>query len=232
MFLTLEGLAISSAIAWLFYRSIFAVLLFAPLAVLFVGFEKRRRTANRKKELRQRFLDFLGSLEGAVEAGEAPESAIVSTLRDLSLIYSPKDFFVEELTGIVRKLYMNKSLEDALTDFADRTADEDIQRFAEVFAITKRFGGDLLRVIRSAERTLAEKEDVTREIRTMISGKRLEAGIMVMMPPGIIVYFQLMDGEFLAPLYEGFTGRMIMSALLLAYVGCIVLVLKITEIRV
>lgn len=232
MFLTLEGLAISSAIAWLFYRSIFAVLLFAPLAVLFVGFEKRRRTANRKKDLRQRFLDFLGSLEGAVEAGEAPESAIVSTLRDLSLIYSPKDFFVEELTGIVRKLYMNKSLEDALTDFADRTADEDIQRFAEVFAITKRFGGDLLRVIRSAERTLAEKEDVTREIRTMISGKRLEAGIMVMMPPGIIVYFQLMDGEFLAPLYEGFTGRMIMSALLLAYVGCIVLVLKITEIRV
>lgn len=228
----LVGMLLSSLIAWLFYRSWLAVALFLPLSVAFVRYGKTVQRKRRQRELRRRFLDFLSSMESAIEAGEAPEGALSSSLRDLSLIYSAKDFFVSELTEMVRKLYMNRSLEDVISDFAGYSGDEDIQRFAEVFAITKRSGGDLLRVIRSAERTMAEKEDVIREIQTIITGKRLEAGIMALMPPGIIIYFLLMDRSFLMPLYSGMAGRILMSAMLLAYTGCIVLMLRITDIKV
>ncbi len=208
------------------------MVLFSPLSLFAIRLEKNRQKNKRRHELRSRFLDFLGSMEGATEAGEAPEGALVSALRDLSLIYTPKDFMVQELSGMVRQLYMNRSVEDVISNFAERSKDEDIQRFAEVFSITKRSGGDLLRVIRSSERTLAEKEDVVREIKTVIASKRLEAGIMTVMPPGMILYFQLMDKSFLMPLYSGIIGRALMSVLLLAYVGCILLVFRITDIRV
>lgn len=217
---------------WLFYRSFLAFLMALPFCLGAFTVIKKKLLEKKNSQLRSRFLDLLGSLESSLEAGASPEGAMYACLQNLSLMYKSEDIIIIELSEIIRKLYSNRSLEEALTEFAEKTGDEDIKRFANVFAISKRSGGDLLEIIRSTLHTMAEKEEVLRQIKTLISAKRMEAAIMAVMPPGIILYFQVVDGSFLLPLYSGLAGRVLMTALLCAYAGCLYLMLKITDIKV
>ncbi len=226
------GYVIGVLVLWLFYERVFVLL---PAFLVAFLFSKTVQSAYLKKQrhlLRVRFLDVLSSLSAALEAGESAEGAMLTCLKDLSLMYKQKDAVVAEFREIVRKLGSNRSVEEALLEFAERTGEEEILRFADVFAITKRSGGDLLSVIRASSHTLAEKEEVQRQIGTIISAKRFEAAIMAVMPIGIILYFQIVDKSFLNPLYSGLTGGLVMTVLLAAYLGCLALILKITDIKV
>lgn len=64
---------------------------------------------------------------------------------------------------------------------------------------------------------IGEKMEISREIQTMIAGKRLEALCMTVIPLLIILYMQFFSPGFLDPLYNGIAGRIFMSAALVVY---------------
>lgn len=229
---TVKGCCLIMVPGWLFFQSVpiaLALLLFLPL---YWKRCQKEREKERQRRLNQGFADALSAFAAALEAGYSAENAITETCKDLALIYPEEEPIQKELYQLQRQLKNNRSLEQAFADMAARTGDEDIQCFAEVFEIAKRSGGDLIQVIKAAERNIAEREEVKREIRTMMSAKRLEANIMNLMPCGILFYFVLCDPGYLKPLYEGTAGRGIMAGLLVAYLGCIRWAAKITEINV
>lgn len=229
---TVKGCCLIMVPGWLFFQSVPLVLLLLLLLPLYWKQCQKERDKEKKRRLNRGFADALSAFASALEAGYSAENAIAETCRDLALIYPVDEPIQRELYHLQRQLNNNRSLEQAFTDMAVRTGDEDIQSFAEVFEIAKRSGGDLIQVIKAAERNIAEREEVKREIRTVMSAKRLEANIMNLMPCGILLYFVLCDPVYLKPLYEGVAGRGIMAGLLAAYLGCIRWAAKITEIKV
>ncbi len=214
------GYAVFALVLWLFYRT--------PLALIFavLGCYPGVRAAKRvifekeKDKTKKVFLDFLSAFSSSIEAGETPEHAVFSCYRALISMYKKEWPVMREMAEMLRRVRMNEPVESAFYEFAKKLGDEDISRFSEVFTLTKRKGGDLLYVIRSAQRTISQKTEVKREINTIISAKRLESMVMTVMPPGIILYFQLTDKSFLEPLYRG-TGRLLMTVLLLIYGACV-----------
>ena len=227
-----KGLALIVIPGWLFYQNIWITLFLLPLLLLFIRLDKKERIQKRRERLNHEFADALASLSAALEAGYSFENAVTECIHDLGLIYRKEDSLMQELCLIQRQMMNNRSPEDLFSDFAERSNDEDIRMFAQIFRIAKRSGGDLLHMIRATERSITEKSEVRNEVRTVMTGKRFEANIMNLMPLGILLYFNLVDPAFFEPLYSGIFGRLIMTGFLAIYVGCILLTRKITKIQV
>ena len=218
--------------AWLFYQSV-AIMMGCLVLLPFYRNERRKvREQEDKRRLNRGFADALSSFSAALEAGYSAENAVRETVRDLALLYPEDEPIYREFRHLQHQLQNNQSLEKAFADMAEKTQDEDMLCFAEVFEIAKRSGGDLIRVIRTTERTMAERAEVKREIRTILTAKRLEANIMNLMPCGILLYFLICDPVYLQPLYETMAGRVVMTVLLVVYAGCVRAAERITQIEV
>lgn len=228
----IRGCCIILVPGWLFYQSIPVAVGLLLLLPFYLKRQKKEYERETKRRLNRGFADALSAFSAALEAGYSSENAIARTEKDLAMIYPEEEPIRKEFRYLQRQLQNNQSLEPAFTDMAMRTQDKDIQCFAEVFEIAKRSGGDLVGVIKATERTMAERAEVTREIQTIVSAKRLEAGIMKFMPCGILLYFLLCDPEYIAPLYEGVAGRCVMTCMLGVYVACIYWIGRLTEIEV
>ena len=232
LFPIVKGVCLIVVPGWLFFRNLLFVAGLLLLLPIYLRFCRREQEKEVSRRLNRGFADALAAFSAALEAGYSAENALAECAKDLAMLYPEEEPIRKELYYLQRQLQNNQSLEEAFTDMAVRTKDEDILCFAEVFEIAKRSGGDLIQVIKAAERNIAERAEVKREIRTILTAKRLEGNVMNLMPCGILAYFLLCDPAYLEPLYEGMAGRVLMGCLLAAYLGCVCWAGKITEIEV
>lgn len=158
------------------------------------------------------------ALASAMSSGFSAENAFRQARRELTRIYGENSMLAEEFAVIGRSIGMNRPVEAGLRDLAERSGLSDVEELAEIFAIAKRSGGSLPRILRTSARTMEEKSRVREEIRTLMASKRLEQRIMCLMPAGILVYVGLASPGLLTPLYQGLTGRAIMTGCLAVYV--------------
>ena len=80
-----------------------------------------------------------------------------------------------------------------------------------------------IRTIRKAAERLQQSLALQQEIETTLSEKQLEQRIMTLMPSIMLLYMRLMNGAYLAPLYAGLGGAVIMTVALAANIGADVL---------
>src|SRR5699024_588187 len=147
----------------------------------------------------------------ALKAGYSVENAIREAGKDISPVYSEETRIRKEFERMERQMDMNMSAEEVLKGFAERTGQEDIENFVNVFAAAKKSGGDSIAVIRDAVKIISGKIDTEKEIQTMIASKKMEFDIMCAVPFAIILYMKLTFGEFLNILYGNMAGAAIMS---------------------
>lgn len=229
---SLQGAVISFVLGCLFYQSIFGILFLSPIIYVYLKLKKKEQIKNRKWKLNLEFRDGISSLSAALCAGYSAEHAFEEALKDLRLLYSEDDFIIREFSYMINQIRMNFTVEYTLQDFGERTGIEDIISFAEIFAIAKRSGGDLTRIIKTTCNTINDKIEVKREVITMITAKKLEANIMNVIPILILLYLFLSSPGFLDPLYHNLLGIFIMTILLFGYIGAYLLSQKIVAIEV
>jgi tight adherence protein B len=216
----------------LFYRSIIGILFLVPIVFVY---RRRKITSlknDRKWKLNLEFKDAITALSAALEAGYSVEHAFDEACRDLNRVYHKNAMILQEFKYIVNQLNMNITVEKALGDFSERTGIEDILSFSEVFCTAKRTGGDLIHVIRITSNIISDKIEVKREIRTLITGKRLEANIMKVIPLFILFYLSVSSPGFLNPLYHNLFGITVMTLFLLIYLAAFLIIDKIVAIEV
>jgi tight adherence protein B len=230
--LILKGSAFCIIFGILFYNNFLGILILLFFLPVYIKREKLNYIKKRKWKLNIEFGDGLSGLSAALNAGYSVENAFYQAVIDLKQMYGEESLIINEFSTIVKKLKVNQNLEDILNDFGERSGVEDIKNFSEVFQTAKRTGGDLIRVIRTTEKTIRDKIDVEREIQTMITGKRLESRIMNIMPCGIIGYLRLSSPHFLDPLYGNIMGVAVMTAMLICYYAVTLLTNKLIDIKV
>lgn len=227
-----QGMVIVIILSILFYQSILAVLFLSPIIYLYYKMKKQGLINNRRWRLNLEFRDGINALSAALEAGYSSENAFEEALRDLRQLYDKDSIILQEFSYIINQIHMNITIEKALSDFGDRTGIEDIQSFAEVFTTAKRTGGDLINVIRISSSMISDKIEVKKEIRTLITEKRLEANIMKLMPLLILIYLSISSSGFLNPLYHNLQGVLIMTVFLACYLGAFLIIDRIIAIEV
>lgn len=228
----LEGMLIVLAVGILFYRSFLGVILCLPITMFYFKQEKEKAIRKRKEKLNIEFKDAIISLQGALNSGHSIERAFSEILKDLSLVYKAESLIIKEISYINNMIRMNQTVESALSDFARRSKMEDIMNFADIFVIGKRTGGNIIDIIQNTSKSISEKIEVSRDIRTLFAAKVYESKIMKLMPFIMIGYLSIFSPEFLNPLYHNIQGIIIMTILLIIYIATFIWINKILEIDI
>ena len=213
----LVGVAQTALIAWLFYRSVWGMLLFPAVVLWYLGRYRRERLQKWQERLLNEFKDAMQAVSSALLAGYSMENAWREAEKELEELHGSTSLMLVEVHQINAGIEMNEPLEKLLADFGARSGCEDIESFAEVFSFAKRSGGDFVKIIRTTVQKLVGKIEVEREIATVLAGKKLEGRVMSAMPITILAYMAFSSGDFLDVLYGNTAGILIMSAALAVY---------------
>lgn len=220
-------------LGYIFYRSVPLSCVLALLSLKFPKYQTQVLMKKRKQKLNQQFKDMLYSLSSAVSAGNSVERGFSLALDDMMNQYAdPNAYIVKELELIVSKLSLGQNIEEILLDFGQRSGLEDIVTFANIFEISKRTGGNLVRIIRQTTDTIADKIEIESEIDTMLSGKKMEQKVLVAMPIFLVFVLTQTTEGFMTPIFTTFEGRMIATFSLLLIAISYFWSKKITDIQV
>ncbi len=215
----LSGGVFMAVVSWLFYDSVIAWALLMPLVAYFLKDKGRFLCIERKRRLEIEFREVILSVASNLQAGYSIENAFQESYKDVVLLYGSESVMAKELKLIFRKLGNNVPLEHALANLADRSGVRDIRDFTDVFQIAKRGGGDLRGIITNTAEIIGEKQEIRREIETVVSEKRLEQQIMRYIPFFIIFYISLTTKGYFKSLYHNLFGWIFMTVCLAVYIA-------------
>ena len=233
IFCILGACAVIFAAGYIFYRNVLLSLLLMPFGLLYPRIKTKEIIKKRKNELNLQFREALYSLASSLSVGKSIEMAIRDSLKELSIQYPDADTYILiELEQINRRVEMNETIEEALVDFAQRSHLEDIINFADVFAICKRTGGNLVQVIKNTSEIISEKIDTKQEINLLLMEKRLEHKVLNLMPILIVILLSSSAEEFMAPVFSEPAGRVAMTFSLVLFAAAYFISKKIMDIEV
>ena len=224
--------AFYAMVSWLFYDSMIAWFLMLPLLVLSLKEKRIQLCQKRKRKLEMEFRDVILSVSANLQAGYSVENAFGEAYKDIVLLYGTESVMAGELRLIFRKLNNNEQLESALMNLAKRSGVQDIRDFADIFSIAKRGGGDMRTIIANTASMIGDKQEVRREIETVVSEKKLEQQIMRYIPFFIIFYISLTTKGYFESLYHNLTGWIVMTVALVVYMAACKLSDRILNIEV
>lgn len=219
-------------LAYLFYRSVYAVAILTPLVIPVYRMEQDRKKRMRRLHLEQQFKDAMQAMTSALQAGYSVENAIRETCSDMAHMYGKDGMITREFAYMVQGVRNNHTPEELMEDLAFRSGSEDMAEFGGLFGIAKRTGGNLTEILKSCGSTICDKLDTKKEIETVMAAKRLEGRIMDVIPCAIILYIDVSSPGFFRCLYHNILGIIVMTVCLTVYLAAILLSEKIMSVEV
>lgn len=230
--LVLEAGVLTGIVALCFYNSFWAALLF-PAVLGWHGRERRGQMGERRrKALKLQFKDAVEGIAAALAAGYSAENALREAGKDLRLMYAADADMVQELAAMQRRLDANQTMEQILRDFAGRSGLEEAETFAEIFAVGKRGGGDLMGIMKDTARSISDTVETEGQVASALAARRYERNIMNGIPFAMVLYLRVGCPGFLDPLYGNLPGICVMTACLGLYLGAWYLGKRLLDIEV
>ena len=147
----------------------------------------------------------------------------------IRMLYGEHSAMYRELELIRRGMILNITLEELISDLADRSGIEEIEQFSAILNIAKRGGGNVTQIIRTTAEVISNKVETMQEMLTMLQGRRLEQNVMEIMPFGISLYIAAAYPGYFGTLYHNGMGIIVMTLCLAVYAGAYLLGEKILD---
>ncbi len=189
------GTLAGGTVVFVFFGSVILAVLSLPLC--FVGgiIVYRNMLLNKRNtQLVVQFRDMLESVSASLGSGRNVKDAFNSSYTDLKAQYGDNAVIVKELRIIGAGITNNVGLELLLQDFAKRSHNENVQNFADVFSVANKRGGNIRQIIFETKNVINEKIMVEQDIQTLISGKKNELNIMMVLPLIVVNQTKSMQG--------------------------------------
>ena len=172
--ITLSGIGLLLITADIFYHNLLAAAVLCPYLHFRLKIKSEELHKQRRERLKMQFKDGMQSVAFSLNSGYSIENAWKEAIVEMRLLYGENSEIVTEFQRIINRLERNENIEDVLEEFAKKSGVADIEYFAAVFRYAKRYGGDLIAIIRHTAETIREKNETYNEIQTIISGKKME----------------------------------------------------------
>ena len=225
----LAGLAISL----LMYRNILFSVVVLPLlprirTMVCAGLAERRRL-----RYMDEFKDFLFMASTSIGAGRSMKDAISEAIPSLQSIHGTDSILACELSKAYERMETGGENDiTVLLDLAESSGAEDVYDFVTIYSICKTTGASLIVALSRAASVIIDKMTIDREIQEIIKRKKSEGMIIFFMPVLVILFLNLCAPDYIAPLYETLTGRLIMTGVIVSNAGIYSLIQKITVIDI
>ncbi|MBW4083431.1 type II secretion system F family protein [Paenibacillus sp. S150] len=200
----LAGGGLLWAVGYLFYHNVLLSLLLVPGGAYAPRMLRDYLLQRRRAALNLQFKQTLFSLSSSLSAGRSVENAFREAVQDL-LMLDPEggSDMISELNIICARMEYGQPVEEALNDFSKRAGMEEVERFADVFSVCKRTGGDLVEIVRHTSSIIGEKLDIQQDIAVSIAQKKFEAKALLASPLFMVLFMSLTAGDYMQPMYTG-----------------------------
>ncbi len=164
-------IGVTGVFAYFFYRSFVAMVPLSAVGVCAFCLISRQKSEKAREDLAVQFRECILAVTTFLQAGYSVENAFLECRQDMALMYGEDAPICQELKFIKRGLNINISLEELLTDMAERSACDDIAQFAQIFALAKRGGGNMAEIIRNSASQIGRQIELRQEIQNAAGGQ-------------------------------------------------------------
>jgi len=169
-----------------------------PLA--YVVFKRHKRL----RKFEENFPEALDLLNRAVRAGHAFTTG-------LGMIASEAQ---EPIAGEFRTTFEEQNfglpLRDTLRNLADRVPLVDVAFFVTALLIQKETGGNLAEILENLAHVIRDRFRIYREVRARSAHGRLTAGILIALPPLMVVALGIVNPHYMSGMYRDPIGPLIL----------------------
>jgi tight adherence protein B len=170
-----------------------------PIAV--VAWKRKRRLQN----FEEHFPEALDLLGRAVRAGHAFTTGLEMIARESA----------EPIGGEFRTTFDEQNfglpLRDALLNLAERVPLIDVRFFVTALMIQKETGGNLAEILDGLAHVIRDRFRIYREVQTKTAQGRLTAGILIALPPFMMVVLGLLNPRYIGILFTDPKGPTVLA---------------------
>ena len=198
-----------------------AGLLFGALPFLYIHYCRTKRLDKFERQLP----DALDLITRALRAGHAFSAALKMAGEELS------EPMAGELSTVHDEVNFGVSLNQALTHLSERVPLTDLRYFVVAVLIQRESGGNLTEILSNLSRLIRERLKLMGKVRVLSSEGRLSAWILALMPFFLAGVMNLVNPEFMKPLWTDPMGITIIKyTLSMMFIGVLIM-RKIIKIR-
>jgi tight adherence protein B len=200
-------------------------------AAMLVGFFLPYSYASMKRQKRfakfdELFPEAIDTLARAVRAGHAFTTALEMITNEVN----------EPVAGEFRQLYEEQKfgmpVRDALLNLTERMPSVDVKFFVTAVMLQRETGGNLAEILDNLSYVIRERFKIQRQVRVYTAQGRLTMGLLMGMPPIIVVVMMGLNPGFIRPLFSDPIGHtLLVGGITLQTVGYFV-IRKIIRIQV
>lgn len=173
---------------------------------------------SRSQKLNDQLPDALGAISNSLRSGLSFIQSMNIAMKEME---SP---IADEFARVIRDNTLGKPLDEALSDFADRNDDEDIDMLVTAIMIQRQVGGNLSEVLDVITGTIRERMRIKGEVRTLTAQGKMSAAVIGLLPVGIALAISVMNPEYIHVLLNTTLGNILIGvAVLMEMTGTFIL---------
>ena len=195
---------------------------FAATPLLYVNHQRSKRLIKFEKQLPEA----LDLMTRALRSGHAFSSALQMVGEEMA------DPIAGEFRIVHDEVNFGVALQQALTNLSERIPLTDLRYFIVSVLIQRESGGNLTEVLGNLSRLIRERLKLLSKVRVLSSEGRLSAWILGLMPFALAGVMNLVNPEFMSPLWNDPIGISIIQYMLILMFFGVLILRKIIKIRV
>lgn len=189
--------------------------------------------SRRESRFLEEFKDFLFMLSTSVGAGRGITEGISESMNGIRDIYGKESLLYPELKQMERRLTAGKEDEIlVLDDLGKRTGYQDVKDFVIICSICRSTGANMILALNKAASVIIDKMTIENEIKGIVKRKEKEGLLIFSMPGIVLVFLNIMAGEYIEPLYSTIAGRVLMTVVIAADAAIYGMIRKIVRVRI
>ncbi|MBZ5501977.1 MAG: type II secretion system F family protein [Acidobacteriia bacterium] len=194
------GAFVATGALYSFPVPILAAMTTGMLPLMYVGIRRRRRL----RQFEEHFPEALDLLNRAIRAGHAFTTG-------LGMIASEAP---EPIAGEFRTTFEEQNfglpLRDVLQNLSDRVPLIDVRFFVTALLIQKETGGNLSEILDNLSHVIRDRFRIYRDVRSKSAHGRLTAGILIALPPIMVLSLGIVNPHYMSALVDDPIGPKIL----------------------
>jgi tight adherence protein B len=163
------------------------------------------RRGRRLRKFEEQFPEALDLLGRAVRAGHAFTTGLEMIARESS------EPVAEEFRATFEEQNFGLPLRDALLNMTERVPMVDVRFFVTALLIQKETGGNLAEILDGLARVIRDRFRIHREVKTRTAQGRLTAGILISLPPLMMLMLEIINPHYMHILFDDPAGPMVLA---------------------
>jgi tight adherence protein B len=190
-----------------------------PSVIMYQLWEKRCT------RLTDQMVDGMTIMSNGIKAGQSLTQSMERVVENI------KGPLSQEFSLILNKVRLGMSVEESLNEFGERIPRQDVQMFVTAVNILKETGGNLAETFSTITTVIRERQKVEKKIEALTAQGTMQAVIITMVPLLLLGIFEILDPNYVRPLFTKPLGWLALALMLTLQVIGLIVMKKIVTIK-